>query len=418
MTRSNVVSRIAHETCLDAPPETFAGDWWDRLPEDFAFRGDDFDLTQRDRVFVGATSAMDVGIRTFAASAVGALAVPFGINPIELGHFDADLAFYDEQIRRREPDDFFAPPTRRVSVRCRPARVPLFKPTDGVVEDLEFESPFQPSLPRLRTAWAKQRRNRRAVARLWRHDGPVRPTIVAIHGFGAEQSWINEWMLALPRLYQLGCDILLMTLPFHGPRKGLFSPFSGHGFFSGGISWINESFAQAVCDFRVIAEHLRMDRGVPRIGVTGISLGGCTTALVAAADPDIAFAIPNVPVTSLADLLLEWKPLSGAITAMLHSRGLGIRDLRHALAPSSPLTWRPQVPFERRMIIGGVGDRVTPPKHSRLLWEHWDRCRLHWFPGGHVMHLDKGEYLIEMGRFLRDADFLPERRQTRRASRS
>jgi len=47
------------------------------------------------------------------------------------------------------------------------------------------------------------------------------------------------------------------------------------------------------------------------------------------------------------------------------------------------------------MIIGGVGDRLAPPKHTRLLWEHWGRPRLHWFPGSHLLHLDKGEYVYE-----------------------
>jgi pimeloyl-ACP methyl ester carboxylesterase len=58
------------------------------------------------------------------------------------------------------------------------------------------------------------------------------------------------------------------------------------------------------------------------------------------------------------------------------------------------------------MIIGGVGDRMAPPKHSRLLWDHWDRCRIHWFPGNHLIHLDRGDYLDQMHRFLREIDFL------------
>lgn len=410
MARTRVVSRIAHETCQTAPRLQLGHRWWERLEDDFAHQDENFELKLRDRVLVGTTALMDKGIRTFAASAVGALAVPVGFHPLEWRHIEADAAHYHELSDAGVAEHFLQAPVRHVAVRGRPALVPLFKPKDGTVEDLEFDSPFVPSLPRLREPWRRHGGNRVATARLWRHDGPARPTIVAIHGFGAEQSWINEWMLALPRLYQLGCDVMLMTLPFHGPRRTMFSPFSGHGFFAGGLAWINEAFAQGVHDFRVFADHMRRDRGVPKIGVTGISLGGCTTALCASAAPELDFAVPNVPVTSLADLLLEWRPLSVAVRALMAGTGMTIRDLRHFLAVSSPLTWTPQVPLSRRMIIGGVGDRVTPPKHSRLLWEHWDRCRLHWFPGGHVLHLDKGEYLVEMGRFLRDADFLPERR--------
>jgi hypothetical protein len=58
------------------------------------------------------------------------------------------------------------------------------------------------------------------------------------------------------------------------------------------------------------------------------------------------------------------------------------------------------------MLIGGVADRMAPPKHTRLLWEHWDRCRLHWFPGSHLLHLDRGDYLWQIARFLRGIGFL------------
>lgn len=409
MARTRVVSRIAHDLCQSAPRRALGAAWWDSIGDDFARQDERFELRQRDRLLVGATAVMDRGIRTFAASAVGALALPIGYHPGELRHIDEDRAHYYELVDAGIAEHFFSEPSHRVAIRSRAALAPLFKPKDGRVEDLEFDSDFVPSLPRLRDAWRRHGGNRRATARLWSHAGAARPTIVAIHGFGAEQSWINEWMLALPRLYQLGCNVMLMTLPFHGARRTRLSPFSGHGFFSGGLAWTNEAFAQGVHDFRVFSAYLRHERGVPRVGVTGISLGGCTAALIASVDKTLAFAVPNVPVTSLADLMLEWRPLSVFVRALLSSTGMKLSELRHLLAVSSPLSWQPMVPADNLMLIGGVGDRVTPPKHTRLLWEHWDRCRLHWFPGGHVLHLDKGEYLIEMGRFLRDVDFLPRR---------
>jgi len=43
--------------------------------------------------------------------------------------------------------------------------------------------------------------------------------------------------------------------------------------------------------------------------------------------------------------------------------------------------------------------------HTRLLWDHWDRRRIHWFPGNHLIHLDKGKYLKEMARFLKEIEF-------------
>ena len=62
------------------------------------------------------------------------------------------------------------------------------------------------------------------------------------------------------------------------------------------------------------------------------------------------------------------------------------------------------------MIVGGVGDRLAPPKHSRLLWDHWDRCRIHWFPGSHILQLDRGNYLRQMARFLNEIGFIRRER--------
>jgi pimeloyl-ACP methyl ester carboxylesterase len=79
------------------------------------------------------------------------------------------------------------------------------------------------------------------------------------------------------------------------------------------------------------------------------------------------------------------------------------------MAVHSPLTYRPAIPKEHLMIVGGVGDRLAPPKHARLLWEHWGRCRIHWFPGSHLLHLDRGAYLRKIAEFWGQIGFLPPR---------
>jgi hypothetical protein len=77
------------------------------------------------------------------------------------------------------------------------------------------------------------------------------------------------------------------------------------------------------------------------------------------------------------------------------------------LAPCTPLSYRPLLPKERLFLIGGVGDRLAPPRHARLLWDHWDRPRMHWFPGSHVLHLDRGEYFRATRVFFEDIGFTP-----------
>jgi len=142
------------------------------------------------------------------------------------------------------------------------------------------------------------------------------------------------------------------------------------------------------------------------VGVTGLSLGGFISSMLASVEDKLAFALPNVPIISVADLVLEWQPLGALMRTALAVSGLSSADARRLLAVSCPLTYPPVLPPERLMIVGGAGDRLAPPKHSRLLWDHWQRCRMHWFPGSHSIHLDRGEYLTEMARFMMGIGFL------------
>ncbi len=401
---TSVVSRIAHDACLAAPNTMPTDEWWRRLEADFAQQSEAFALDWYDRGRVNLIAMSDLAIRGAAATAVGGLAVSLGLGRNPLKADLADVDFYARAAEAKDPSLFFARPPRNVPVTATPASLPSFAPPDGEVLDLRFTSPFVPVNPRFHGAWRAQTRNRVAHARYWRHrDGP-RPVLAAIHGFCADAYWLNTWFFALPLLYRMGYDLLLFTLPFHGPRQHRLSPFSGHGFFARGLGGINEAFAQAIFDFRVFMDHLE-DQGVPQVGVTGMSLGGYTAALLAAVEPRLAFSMPNVPVASIPDLLLEWHPLSLGVRAMLKGMGQPLSTLRRALASCTPLSYPPVLPQERLMIIGGVADRIVPPKHARLLWDHWGRCNIHWFPGSHLVHFDKGEYVTETARFFKKIGF-------------
>lgn len=399
-------SRIRHEKLLS---DWGDGPWWEALPADFPSHRDRFDLGAADRVRVSLTAASDVVLRTLGATLVGLLAFPLGYHPAAIKRAIRAREFYEPLARAGDRDAVFPRPPRGVPITRRTAYGALFRPRDGYCEDLRFESPFEPLFHEERERYLHHRENRFAHARVWRHrDGGPRQTIVALHGFSADLYHLNEWFFALPWFYAMGCDVVCLTMPFHGRRQTRFSPFSGHGFFAGGLPRLNEAFAQAVCDTRVVLDWLE-DQGVRDVGVTGVSLGGFTSALLAAVEPRLKFVIPNVPVVSIADLVLEWEPIATAAKATLAALGRSVIDVRRVLAPTSPLTWKPIVPRERLMIVGGVADRLAPPKHARLLWEHWDRCRLHWFPGSHVVHLDRGDYLKQVARFLGEHDFLPPR---------
>lgn len=392
--------------------------WWHVLEPEFHRRNERFEMSLRERLQVSLTAAGDVVTRTFAGAALSATALPLGFTKKRLERLHEDGEFYGALADKADPKIFRAP-EGGVHVSRTKAKWPYFHPTSGRCEDLRFESAYEPLHPDYRSEYVGQTKNRFAHARHWFHaDGP-RPTVVAIHGFTADLYALNEWFFALPWLYELGCDVVLFTLPFHGRRSATLAPFSGHGFFAGGIAGVNEAFLQAVHDFRVLVDHLTIVRGVEQVGVTGVSLGGYTSALLAAIEPRLVFSVPNVPIVSVLDTALEWRPVGDLLRALMAWKGLSIAEVRRWLALTSPLTYAPLVPKERRMIIGGIGDRLASPQHSRELWRHWDECRIHWFHGSHILHLDRGAYLRETARLFGSLGVVDKtkRRQKRKRKR-
>jgi pimeloyl-ACP methyl ester carboxylesterase len=195
-------------------------------------------------------------------------------------------------------------------------------------------------------------------------------------------------------------------MPFHGPRRDRFLSVNGAGLFAHGPSHFNEAIAHAVHDFRVFVEYLERT-GVDRVGVTGLSLGGYMSALLAAVEPRLQVSIPNAPVVDIERLIPGWFPanVGVGIASLLHA--IPVREAAGALAVHCPLTYEPLLPKERLMIIGGLGDRLTPPEQTELLWEHWGEPRLHWYPGNHILHVNRAAYLREMRTFMQGAGFGP-----------
>jgi pimeloyl-ACP methyl ester carboxylesterase len=350
------------------------------------------------------TATGDVAMRTALATLLTASFAPVALSRRSTRFEHAQLRFYAEVAAEADPTETFLDPPDAVPVRARRINPPPWLRAIGRIDRLSFESPFEPLNPALVDSYGAHTRNRIARAQHWRHlDGP-RPTIVVLHGFMGSPYLFNSAFFSLPWFYGHGYDVLLVTMPFHGARAARSSPYSGHGFFANGIAHLNEAVLQAVTDVRVLVGYL-LDRGAGRVGVTGLSLGGYTCAVLAAAEPRLHFAIPNAPVTEMAGLIRSWFPAGQLMNVALSRQGVEFDDLRAALAVHSPLTYPPALAHDRLFIIGGLGDRLAPPSQARLLWEHWGRCKLHWYPGNHVLHVNRGEYLKEMGRFLQAVGF-------------
>lgn len=362
------------------------------------------ELTPLQRLVVDASSVADLGLRTAIASLVGAAMLPTvvagAVRRSDSERERRNLAFYADLAARQDPAVSFPAPTSVPKVSTRPANPIAEYIAHGNVHNISFESSFEPLNPAMRTQWGRLRNNNVVHAQHWRHDDGPRPTLCVIHGFMGSAYSFNGLFFSLPWFYRTGYDVMLYTLPFHGRRAEKYSPFSGYGYFARGLTGFAETMAQAVHDFRSVMDWLR-HTGVDRIALTGMSLGGYTSALVAAVDDRLEAVIPNVPVVTPESAFDDWWPANKLVALGRNVSGISREESAAASAYHSPLNYAPLVPKDRRLIITGLGDRLAPPDQAEALWEHWDRCALHWFPGNHILHVSQPEYLRRTNRFLR-----------------
>lgn len=361
------------------------------------------DLSARDRAIVDASALADIGLRTFVASLVAAAMVPpvlaETIRGKDTRRERENLRFYAELAAEHDADLSFPAPQELPRIYSRPANPVAEWVADGRVHNLQFTSSFEAVNPAMRDSWRRLTRNNVVRAQHWRHDDGPHPTLCVIHGFLGSAYLFNGLFFSLPWFYRSGYDVLLYTLPFHGRRAEAYSPFSGYGYFSHGMTGFAEAMAQAVYDFRSLVDYLEYT-GVEKMALTGLSLGGYTSALIASVEDRLQAVIPNVPVVAVEEEMDSWFPANKLFDLGRRISGIKRAEFVAANAFHSPLTYAPVVPKDRRLIITGLGDRLAPPEQAEMLWEHWDRCDLHWFPGNHILHVSQPTYLRRMTKFL------------------
>jgi len=366
------------------------------------------ELTPLQRLVVDWSAVADIGLRTGISTVVGAAMVPtiVGSTLRRSGWSEErdNLAFYADLAEKSDATQSFPAPGEVPALSSRAANPIAQYIAHGRVHNLSFKSSFEPINPALRARWRTLHRNGIVRFQHWRHDDGPRPTLCLIHGFMGSPYLLNGLFFALPWFYRSGYDVVLYTLPFHGRRAERFDPFSGYGFFGHGMTGFAEAMGQAVYDFRTILNWLQHN-GVDRIALTGLSLGGYTSALVATADDRLDAVIPNVPLVTPESAMDQWWPANWLFRLGRSLAGISREESFSGFAYHSPLNYPPLIAKDRRLIITGLGDRLAPPDHALALWQHWDRCALHWFPGNHVLHVSQPEYLRRTNRFLRPLMF-------------
>jgi hypothetical protein len=304
--------------------------------------------------------------------------------------------FYGDARFLRDPDAFFAPPS---PLHARPRR--LAGLPGGELLELRYRTDFVPVFPPARDEAPV---DTRGIVRWFRHLRPGHPAMLCVHGYAGGHLWLERLAFDADRFYRAGVDVVLYVLPAHGPRAPGGARRSGAAFFDLDLVRTNEAFAQTIYELRALLHHLR-GAGTGPVGAFGMSLGGYTTALLAAVEPALAFAVPMIPLASLADMM--WTQGAGdPRLARAVEHGWSLPALRDVCRVHAPLARPPLVPADRRLIVAALGDAICPPAHALALWRHWGAPRIHWYPGGHLAQFRRGVALREVRRLIRDAGLL------------
>ncbi len=276
----------------------------------------------------------------------------------------------------RVPLPLEVPHIRPASVRTLGGRVDY--------EALSFESEYEPHADEPgRDRWLGYLPNRTAHAHVLRHPGPPRPWLVCIHGYQMGKP-TEDFGAFDSRLFhrKYGFNLVMPTLPLHGPRK--IGRFSGDGFMSGDVLDSIHGETQGLWDIRRILSWVRAQEA-PSIGVYGLSLGGYTASMLTGIETGLDFVIAGIPMTSLS--ATYWDHLPDHVVRMYLECGLTLERLEQVTQVVSPIHVAPKVPKEGRAIFGGVGDRLVSADQVVTLARHWEEPATAWYQGSHMTFL-------------------------------
>jgi len=212
-----------------------------------------------------------------------------------------------------------------------------------------------------------------------KHPGK-RPAVVVLHILGADFA-LSRYYSA--RLASEGVGAFFMKLPFYGERRPVGHP---QRFLSNDVAVTSEAMRQAVLDVRRAGSWLasRPEVDADRLGVTGISLGGITSALVLAVDPSFERSVTILAGGNLDEILWTMDE-TGADRWRRDwlAAGRTPADLKRLTHDFDPITYADRLKGKKLLMMAGNVDEVVPPASARRLWEAAGRPPIRWFDCGH-----------------------------------
>jgi pimeloyl-ACP methyl ester carboxylesterase len=290
----------------------------------------------------------------------------------------ADLGPYLDQ----PPEVLYPAPAVPRDVRREGGRLPHLG--GKVVETLRWHSQHVPLCPHYRARHAGEYARNQLVTARWLHPrrGPRRQALVYVHGWLEPGPWVEEAVL-FPRLYEaLGVDVLHVQLPFHGSRNPKSALFHGEFFWSADLVRSFEAVRQSCIDARTLVAWLRA-QGYDEVGITGISLGGSITMMLACLDPVPDYVVPIVSHLHLAEAVEE-APILWRMKSDLERFGVDKARRADIFARIGLGSLRPKLAPERQLWIMARDDVYIAASLVEEQWREWGRPPIEWIPGGHM----------------------------------
>lgn len=300
-------------------------------------------------------------------------------SPLDRETYLRQLAFYDPDGWDPGLKPFFylpdEPPASQV-IETEPFG-------SGRRDLIRYPSRYIPRNPEVVDRFNGRRENLSGYLHLWRHDDSTdRPLVLAIHGLMMGGPAKARRMFKVDRLFGLGLDIALHTLPGHWRRSDF--PLFQRLLDPADLPLTVERIAQNLHDLHS-AQMLLRQLGYENIGIIGASMGGFTTASYATQvsdGPDFMFLV--VPAVTMERYLRPNRFRFGfPVDSEL------VRATHRAQEICSPLFLKPSYDVDRIRVVAHAGDRLCRAEDTRRWVDAWgieDHIEV---VGGHWLYLDR-----------------------------
>jgi poly(3-hydroxybutyrate) depolymerase len=211
-------------------------------------------------------------------------------------------------------------------------------------------------------------------------EGPF-PACVVLHILGGDFALAEALAQHLARNK---IAALFVKMPYYGERR---VPSSGRRMISVDPDETAQGMTQAVLDIRRATAWLatRPEVDPQRLGITGISLGGITSALAAAAEPRLQSVAVVLGGGNFSNMLWSHQAREAVeFRKKWLERGGTKESFHETISRVDPATYGHLLKGRRVLMVAASNDEVVPPESALALWESIGKePQLVWLDAGH-----------------------------------